>query len=78
MMIKVFTKDENGKISLTPDELKSLLDEAYWEGYKANNTSWTYTTPSWEPYRWTVTTDTITLTGSDCASNSTITVGTNK
>lgn len=31
-MIKVFTTNKNGKIELTKDELKKLLDEAYWEG----------------------------------------------
>ena len=73
MMIKVFTRDSNGKISLTPEELKSLLDEAYWEGYRANNKTITYTTPSWQPYVWTgssitlnscgeATTDTVRVT----------------
>ena len=36
-MIKVFTTKKNGKIELTKDELKALLDEAYWDGYKANS-----------------------------------------
>lgn len=51
-MIKVFTTNKNNKIELTKEELKELLDEAYWEGYKANSHSWTYTTPtpSWTPY----------------------------
>lgn len=52
-MIKVFTTNKNGKIELTKDELKNLLDEAYWEGYKANNHIYTYKTPNWSP--WTVT-----------------------
>ena len=54
-MIKVFTTNKNGKIELTKDELKELLDEAYWEGYNNNNT-YTYHSPSivptWKPYVW--------------------------
>jgi len=48
MLIKVFTKNSNGKIEITPDELKKILDEAYWEGYRSNtNTSlWTYNSPN--------------------------------
>lgn len=48
MLIKVFTKNSNGKIEITPDELKKILDEAYWEGYRSNTitTSWTYNSPS--------------------------------
>jgi hypothetical protein len=52
MMIKVFTTNKNGKIELTKDELKALLDEAYWDGYRANNTTYVYHTPSWTPYQW--------------------------
>lgn len=55
MMIKVFTTDKNGKIVLSGKELKELLDEAYWEGYRANNRTWTYTTPSWTPFYYTTT-----------------------
>lgn len=58
MMIKIFTT-ENGKVALTPEELRSLLDEAYWEGYKAHISTITYTTPNWQPYVWKG--DTITL-----------------
>ena len=54
-MVKVFTTNKNGKIELTKDELKDLLDEAYWEGYKANNHIYMYQTPNWSPYQWTVT-----------------------
>lgn len=46
MMIKVFTKNKNNKIELTTDELKKLLDEAYWEGYRSNISSWTYSSPN--------------------------------
>jgi len=49
-MIKVFTTNKDGKIELTKDELKSLLDEAYWEGYRANNHNYIYTTPTWKPF----------------------------
>ena len=55
-MIKVFTTNKNGKIELTKDELKKLLDEAYWDGYKANSNIYTYQTPNWSPYQWSVTT----------------------
>lgn len=71
-MVKVFTTNKNGKIELTKDELKQLLDEAYWEGYRDNNHSWTYTTPSnwWkEPYYYTITT-----TSSSLDSNTTSTI----
>ena len=33
-MIKVFTKNENGKIELTEEELTKLLEEASNEGYE--------------------------------------------
>lgn len=48
MLIKVFTKNSNGKVELTIDELKNLLDEAYWEGYKSNTSLslWTYNSPN--------------------------------
>lgn len=53
-MIKIFTTNKNNKIELTKEELKELLDQAYWEGYRANSNSWTYTSPSiTSPYIWT-------------------------
>ena len=61
MMIKVFTTEKDGKITLTAKELKELLDEAYWEGYKANNHTWTYSTPSWSPYVYTTCNDGCTI-----------------
>ena len=68
-MIKVFTTNKNGKIELTKDELKKLLDEAYWEGYKANSTIYTYQTPNWSPYQWSVTTtNDCTIKSSDITS----------
>lgn len=70
-MIKIFTTNKNNKIELTKEELKSLLDEAYWEGYRANSSSWTYTTPGWGPYICTNTTSgsSITLTSNNQISN---------
>lgn len=61
MMIKVFTKDKDGKISMTPEELKSILDEAYWEGYNANN-NYIYKSPTitWTPFTCTATNGNIT------------------
>lgn len=57
MMIKVFTTDKNGKIVLSGKELKELLDEAYWEGFRTNSrNTWTYTTPSWSPFYYTTST----------------------
>ena len=49
-MIKVFTLNKNGKIELTKKELEQLLNESYWEGYRSNNSSWTYVSPSITPY----------------------------
>ena len=62
MMIKVFTTDRDGKITLTGKELKELLDEAYWEGYRSNNSSWVYKSPSWSPYWYTTTAGNTTIT----------------
>jgi len=60
-MIKVFTLNKNNKIELTKEELESLLNESYWEGYNKKN-YWTYTSPYYctniNPYKIT------------CASNS--------
>lgn len=55
MMIKVFTTNKNGKIELTAKELKDLLDEAYWDGFRANTFgSVTYSTPNYRsPYVYT-------------------------
>ena len=49
-MIKVFTLNKNNKIELTKEELESLLNESYWEGYNKKN-YWTYTSPT-TPYQW--------------------------
>lgn len=63
MMIKVFTLNENKKIELTVDELKNLLDDSYWEGYRANNYSYTYSSPQITPNWYATTTagQTVTL-----------------
>ena len=70
-MTKTFKKNKDGKIEFTVDELKKLLDDAYWEGYHDNDT-WVYNTPgtskNWwsSPYVWTSTTATdITLNSSN-------------
>ena len=63
-MIKVFTTNKDGKIELTKDELKALLDEAYWDGYRANG-HYIYSTPITTPW-WYTGTPTIT-----CADNKT-------
>lgn len=44
MMVKVFQTNKNGKIEFTKKELETLLNEIYWDGYRANST-WTWTTP---------------------------------
>ena len=67
-MIKIFTTNKDGQIAMTPKELKELLDEAYWDGYrKGSGTTYTYTTPNWQPYVYTTTTagTSITLNAAD-------------
>lgn len=63
-MIKVFTKNKNGKIELTEEELTGLLDEAFKEGmdedshrfvYRSPLTAW----PSWYPVYYTAASNTI-------------------
>lgn len=73
-MIKVFTLNKNGKIELTEKELKKLLDDAYWEGYRNNTHTWTYTTPNWQPYTWYSTT---CSTSGNAATSKTITLSSN-
>lgn len=87
-MVKVFTLNKNGKIELTQKELQKLLDDSYWEGYRANNHYWTYTSPNYpwwgvsttldsNVYNCTSTGDKITLSsnavsGTECDLNSAI------
>lgn len=75
-MKKEFKLNKNNKIELTKEQLKSLLDDAYWEGYRsASGTTWTYTTPNWTPYYWTTTTATTgTITSGSSVSDGTITL----
>ena len=48
MVIWWKTINKNNKIQLSEKELKQLLDEVYWEGYKDGSSShWTYTTPNY-------------------------------
>ena len=49
MIVKVFQKNKNGKIEFTKEELETLLNEVYWDGYRANST-WTWTTPYYPIY----------------------------
>ena len=78
-MIKVFTKNKNGKIELTEKELKQLLDDSYWEGYRAND-RYVYTTPNvwpyYSPYYWTSTGSSITcnLQDTTTASNTSMNI----
>lgn len=83
MLIKVFTKNSNGKIEITPDELKKILDEAYWEGHRNNTSLWTYRSPSVitnQPYSITCDTDkttTITLSNTSDAIADSVNVSVN-
>lgn len=78
-MVKIFTTNKNGKIELTEKELKQLLDDVYWEGYRDNNHTWTYTSPHYYPYWYSttgtpLTSDSITISSNDMAKH-TITLG---
>ena len=68
-MIKVFTVNKDGKITLTKSELQDLLNEAYWEGYNKKNNWTTITYPSYPYYTWT---STGTLTTSATTTNATV------
>jgi len=69
MKVKVFTKNQNGKIEFTEEELRKLLDEIYNEGYwdgKGNN--YFYTTPSYiHTYPYTLCSTSTTTTSVDCS-----------
>lgn len=87
-MVKVFTTNKNGKIELTEKELKTLLDEVYWEGYRDNCHSWTYSTPTAKTYPYwygtstpvtNITSKDITIsTSKDSMLNGTVTLDTSK
>lgn len=61
-MVKVFTLNKNGKIEISEKDLKKLLDDVYWEGYRDNSNTWTYTTPKTYPYWYSTTTPYVTTT----------------
>lgn len=59
MKVKVFTKNQNGKIEFTEDKLRKLLDEIYNEGYADGYTNgskgnYIYTTPYKYTYPYTL------------------------
>ena len=65
MIIKVFQTNKNGKIEFTKEELETLLNEVYWDGYRANS-AWTWTTLSYPTYTTTnLKTNTTTVTIGD-------------
>lgn len=78
-MKKEFKFNKNNKIELTKEQLKSLLDQTYWEGYKnGSSTIWTYTTPNYIPSIWTNATSAASSTITyDSVSNSIISTLTN-
>lgn len=82
-MVKVFTKNKQGKIEFTEAELKKLLDEVYWDGYHdGSKTTYVYTEPysinNWwwkDPYYYTYCKNSpySTSISSDTSTNATIT-----
>ena len=77
-MIKIFTTNKDGKIEITKEELKSLLDEAYWDGYRANNHTFVYNTPNWTPYSWTVSGTNMSVVSNTFSNDSNTTVNANE
>lgn len=65
MIIRVFTLNNNGKIEITEEELRKLLDDSYWEGFYDSGKSWTYTSPNINPI--TIPTITNTVNGENNA-----------
>lgn len=45
----VITVDENGKTTLTPEQLQSLIDDAYKQGYEDGYRAVVVTTPTYPP-----------------------------
>ena len=75
MMIKIFTLNINGKIEITEEDLKKLLDDSYWEGYSDGSKSYTYTSPNTNPITnpsiiWTSDKTTATFTTDDVSGES--------
>lgn len=60
MIVKVFQTNKNGKIEFTKEELETLLNEVYWDGYR-NNSTWTWTTPLSYPIYTTTNSKTNTI-----------------
>lgn len=58
-MIKVFALNQNNKIELTREELQSLINEAYWDGYNNNTSSWSNLCSIKTPDKWRITCDSI-------------------
>lgn len=52
MKYKIFSLDENGRISFTKEELEKLLDEVYDDGYSEGSKKYVYCYPTTytEPY----------------------------
>lgn len=65
MIIRVFTLNNNGKIEITEEELRKLLDDSYWEGFYDSGKSLTYTSPNINPI--TIPTITNTVNGENNA-----------
>ena len=74
-MVKVFTKNKQGKIEFTESELKKLLDEVYQDGYqdgKGQHVYW-YSPPWWyNNHDWTWYSPYCTTTVSTTPINGTI------
>lgn len=69
-MTRSFKFNKNNKIELSKEQLKSLLDQAYWEGYRSGHgTTWTYTTPNWAPYYWTSSCQTNAISTTEITAN---------
>ena len=75
--------DKQGKIDITPEEIKKIIDDAYAQGYSDGKASVTtptiiYTERNWPPYWWkdywystptVTTTDHITISCNDLATS---------
>ena len=59
MKIKIFTPNENGKIELTKEELESLLNESYRQGWNDK--------PYYRDYYYSTYSNTLTGTAADTA-----------